>query len=270
MAAKFWNEMTRDEISAAVGDAVVVIPTGATEQHGPHLPTGHDTFTIAELAKRAAERASTDVPVIVLPALPFGSSSHHVPFGGTLTLQSETYYSVVRQLVISVLDAGGSKILLLNGHGGNQEINQLVARDVVLEWQSMGLAITVAAASYWDVARASLLKVPELEGVRLPGHAGQFETSTLLAQLPELVRTPIAVRDEDPAEDFPVAGVRLETGFAWQTFDGFTDFPHLATAELGTKVWDIIARDVAAAIVAVAASGESQSRKKGFRRTSTG
>jgi creatinine amidohydrolase len=270
MAAMFWNEMTRDEISASVADAVVVIPTGATEQHGPHLPTGHDTFTIAELAKRAANRASSEVPVIVLPTLPFGSSTHHVPFGGTLTLQTETYFSVVRQLVISVLDAGGSKVFLLNGHGGNHEVNQLVARDVVLEWQSMGLVVTIAAASYWDIARASLLAIPELAGVRLPGHAGQFETSTLLAQHPDLVRTPIAGRTEDPAEDFPVPGVRLETGFAWQTFDGFTDQPHLATAELGEKIWTIVERDVATAITAVASSGESQSRKKGFRRTTLG
>jgi creatinine amidohydrolase len=270
MAAMMWSEMTREEISRLVGEAVVILPTGATEQHGPHLPTGHDAITITEIARRAADRASADVPVIVLPTLPFGSSTHHVPFGGTLTLQSETYFSVIRQLIISVLDAGGSKVFVLNGHGGNHEINQLVARDVVLEWQSMGLLVTLAAASYWEISRRSLEALPEMAGVRLPGHAGRFETSTMLAQQPDHVRTPIAPRMEDPAHDFPVPGVRLETGFGWQDFDGFTDFPHLANAELGTAALEIIERDVAAAIVAVSRSGESQSRKKGFRRTSPG
>jgi creatinine amidohydrolase len=267
MAALFWSEMTREEISQAIGNAVMVLPTAATEQHGPHLPTGHDTFTVTEVARRAAERASAQVPVIVLPAVPFGSSTHHVPFGGTLTLQSETYFSVIRQLVISVLDAGGSKILILNGHGGNHEINQIVARDVVLEWQSMGLAVTIAAGSYWEIACASLVAMPGMANVRLPGHAGQFETSTMLAQEPGRVRTPIAPRMEDPAHDFGVAGVRLETGFAWQEYDGFTDFPHLASAELGRQALDAIERDVARAIVALGESGESQSRRKGFRRS---
>jgi creatinine amidohydrolase len=96
MAALFWSEMTREEISRAIGGAVSVLPTAATEQHGPHLPTGHDTFTVTEIARRAAERASESVPVIVLPPVPFGSSTHHVSFGGTLTLQSETNFSVIR------------------------------------------------------------------------------------------------------------------------------------------------------------------------------
>ncbi|HVL25890.1 MAG TPA: creatininase family protein, partial [Thermomicrobiales bacterium] len=86
-----WNELTRQELGALLPDAVVVLPTAATEQHGPHLATGHDTFTVVEIAERAAERAGDAATVIVAPALCFGSSDHHLPFGGTLSLRTETY-----------------------------------------------------------------------------------------------------------------------------------------------------------------------------------
>lgn len=138
MVVMYWSELSRDELSRVLAEAIVVFPTGATEQHGPHLPTSHDTLSVTTIASDAARRVTPDLDVVIVPTLPFGSSSHHVPFGATLTLQSETYFSVVRQIVISIFDAGGSRILMLNGHGGNHEMNQLVARDVVLEFQSMG------------------------------------------------------------------------------------------------------------------------------------
>lgn len=252
MGMRLWAEMTREEIAATVGEAVLVLPTGATEQHGPHLPTGHDTLSVTEVALRAGDAATA--PVIVLPTLPFGSSAHHLPFGGTLSLATETYYAVVRQVAESSVFAGGRTLLILNGHGGNHELNQLVARDVVLDRQARGHHITIAAGSYWEIARAAITALPDMANVRLPGHAGQFETATMLAWRSELVRTPIAPRDADPAVDFPVAGLRHETGFAWQAFDGYTDLPHRATAALGERLLAAITREVANAIDALAAT----------------
>ena len=75
-------ELTRVEAGALAPSAVALFPVGATEQHGPHLPTGTDAVVIEEIAQRAANRVGDRVPVVVTPTLPFGSSHHHLPFGG--------------------------------------------------------------------------------------------------------------------------------------------------------------------------------------------
>lgn len=79
MARLIWNEMTRDELTAVLPGAVVVFPTAATEQHGPHLVTGHDSFTVAAIAEEAA--LSAQATVVQAPTLMFGSSHHHLQFG---------------------------------------------------------------------------------------------------------------------------------------------------------------------------------------------
>ena len=129
---KLFAELNREQLRAASNDAIAVVPLGATEQHGPHLPTGTDYFTVEWLAREGARLASEQVPVIVAPALPFGSSDHHFVFGGTISLSTETYYRVLRDVVGSLVKDGFSRIFLLNGHGGNHELAQLAARDVAL------------------------------------------------------------------------------------------------------------------------------------------
>jgi creatinine amidohydrolase len=85
-----FAEMTREELRAVAPDTTVVLPLGATEQHGPHLPSGTDFFTVENLARAATERASAEIAIVVAPALPFGSSDHHLIFGATLSLKTET------------------------------------------------------------------------------------------------------------------------------------------------------------------------------------
>lgn len=249
MSRIIWNESTRDELRHALPESVVVLPTAATEQHGPHLATGHDSFTVTEIAHRAADVAGA--PIVLAPALIFGSSHHHLPFGGTLSLSTDTYYRVVRELVDSMLAGGARRVFLLNGHGGNQELNQLVARDVALD-QPVDRPVAIGAASYWQLAAASLAADPALAGIPLPGHAGRFETATMLAMAPDRVREPRAERGHDPYRAEIVAGARVEVTNAWSVFDGYTDFPHLATARLGHAILDHVVRDVAAALTTFA------------------
>lgn len=246
-----WNESTREELRAALPEGVVVLPTAATEQHGPHLATGHDSFTITEIARRAADLAGAETSIVLAPTLAFGSSHHHLPFGGTLSLSTETYFRVARELVQSMIVGGARRIFLLNGHGGNQELNQLVARDVALE-QPADRPVAIGAASYWQLAAASLAAEPALQGVPSPGHAGRFETATMLAMMPGRVREPRPERERDPYRAEIVAGARVEITNAWPALDGYTDFPHLATAELGEVILTHVIRDVAAALTAFA------------------
>ena len=247
-----WNESTREELGAALPGSVVVLPTAATEQHGPHLATGHDTFTVSHIAAEAARRAGERSDVVLAPALPFGSSAHHFPFGGTLSLSTETYYRVVRDLVESMLTDGARRVLLLNGHGGNHELNQLVVRDIAIATPPES-GVVLAAASYWDIAAPAIRADDRFEGLVLPGHAGHFETATMLALDPSRVRDRVE-RDSDPSAMPPLAGVRIEAADRWESFDGYSDFPHRATAEEGRALLEIVIREVSSAIISLAGS----------------
>ena len=77
------HEFTRTELAALAPNALLVLPTGAIEQHGPHLPVGTDFFAVEYVARTAAAEAAAQIPVLVTPTMPFGSSHHHLPFGGT-------------------------------------------------------------------------------------------------------------------------------------------------------------------------------------------
>ncbi|MBL8176892.1 MAG: creatininase family protein [Bryobacterales bacterium] len=241
-----FAEMNREQLRAAAADALVVLPIGATEQHGPHLPTGTDWFTIQAVAEESARIASAEIPVIVTPALPFGSSDHHLQFGGTLSLHTETYYRVLRELVESLVTDGFRRIFLLNGHGGNHEVAELAARDVALQREA-----NVGAGSYWWMAWDGLVAAGGHLGRRLPGHAGDFETSMMLALRPDLAPGPLPHRDNPGDTDVRprVVGWRTELHGFWKEIDGYTDSPDQATAENGQRFFAAITREVAKALV---------------------
>lgn len=253
MPALRWNELTRAELGDILPHAVVVLPTAATEQHGPHLPTGHDTLVVEEIARRAAERVRVDIDVVLAPPLAFGSSDHHLPFGGTLSLRSETYLHVVMDLLRSIIGAGCRRVLVLNGHGGNHELNEIAVRDVALQ-QPSDRHVALAAGSWWTLAAPALRAREDLTGVRIPGHAGQLETAMMLAYRPDLVREPRPARDDDPSLGTPIAGARIEGSIRWTDFDGYTDSPARATTALGDVLFDITSDAVAHAISALAST----------------
>lgn len=243
---KRFAEMNREQLRAAAPDALAVLPLGATEQHGPHLPTGTDYFTIESIALEASALAAAQVPVILAPALPFGSSDHHFVFGGTLSLGTQTYYRVLRELVESLVTDGFKRIFLLNGHGGNHELAQLAARDVALKHP-----VRVAAGSYWRIAWDALIAARANEGRRLPGHAGDFETSVVLSLRPDLVAAVRPHRDEVADTDprgFEAPWRDERHGF-WREIGGYTDSPDRGTAENGVQFRGVITQAVAAAFV---------------------
>jgi len=127
-----FNELDRTTLGKLAPTSLVVLPVGATEQHGPHLATGTDTFAVEHITRAAAALASDSGSIIVAPTLPFGSSDHHLAFGATMSIGTQTYYAVIRDLVASLITDGFRKILVVNGHGGNHELVQLAARDLAL------------------------------------------------------------------------------------------------------------------------------------------
>ena len=247
-----FAEMTRGDLCAVAAETTVVLPLGATEQHGPHLPAGTDFFTVEHLARAAAERASSEIVITVAPALPFGSSDHHLIFGATLSLRAETYYRVLTDLLRSLVTDGFRRIFLLNGHGGNHELAELAARDIALE-----LPARIAAASYWTIAWDALVAVQAHIGCRLPGHAGIFETSMMLSLRPELVASERPHRDytDDTHPRSFHAPYRHERHGFWKGIDGYTDSPDAATAERGHRYREAIVAALSSTFVEFAKAG---------------
>lgn len=239
----FFADHTRERLNVLAPSALVLIPLGAVEQHGPHLPTGTDYYTVDHLAREAAKLLQPELPVLVTPALAFGSSDHHLPFGGTLSLSTQVYYSVLVDLLRSLSTCGFRRIFFLNGHGGNHEIMQLAARDLALQKK-----IAVGAASYWNLAWDALIATGAHE-FRLPGHAGRFETSLMLALRNECVSLDRPRRDDalgsDPRGFSPM---RIERHGSWQEIDGYSDSPASASAELGQSYLRVIVSAVASSL----------------------
>jgi creatinine amidohydrolase len=241
-----FQELTRTEAKHLGSTAVLLFPVGATEQHGPHLPVGTDHFAVERIARSAAKVAAADIPVVVAPTLPFGSSHHHIPFGGTMSFSTETYFRLVYELCETLIMGDWRRIFILNGHGGNHEIIQLVARDLALKYP-----VQMAAASYWNIAWEKLIEAGANVNARLPGHAGFFETSVVMALRPELVREPRPQRDNVPSSDPRrlAQPVRIETHGRWQAMDGYTDSPASASDERGRAFLDGATQSVAQALV---------------------
>jgi creatinine amidohydrolase len=215
---------------------VAVVPLGATEQHNEHLAMGHDARTVLWIAARAAERLFP--AVVVAPAIPFGISGHWMDHPGTLTLAPETFTQVVYELCDSLRRGGLSRILILNGHGGNRR--PLETR--MAEFRER-LGIRVELCSYWEAYSPEAVS-QHLASGECPGHAGKFETSTALAIFPETVH----LRDEPyPEKELRIADARR----AADDRRFFAAARH-ASAEKGTAMLEMAVAWVAARLRAMA------------------
>jgi creatinine amidohydrolase len=252
-----FDEHNRVELRAmADAGAVVVVPVGATEQHGPHLPVGTDTWGVEHVARAGAERAregAAGVPIVVAPTLPFGSSPHHLPFGATISIPTTTYYEVLVAILESLVNDGFRRIFLINGHGGNHELIQIAARDVALRHP-----VIVAAGSWWNIAWDVLVEAGANDVGRLPGHAGGFETSLIQALRPDVPLGDLpAAREKDAAPADPrrfTPLVRTEIHDFWGSIDGFSDAPTRASREAGERFVKVSVAEVARRIEALAAA----------------
>lgn len=241
--ARLFHELTRGDLHDLAPTALAVLPLGATEQHGPHLPVGTDALIVEHIARTAAD-AADPIPIVVAPTIAVGASHHHLPFGGTISLGAETYYHAVHDILASLVSAGFSRIFILNGHGGNEDLGRQVARDLALAHP-----VAIAAAAYWTIAYEPLSAACAGQGIRLPGHAGAFETALILALRPDLVAASRPHR-ERPAENTSLVkqpSYQVAAHGSWQAIDGYTDSPAQATAEAGRGYLELIVGAVAQA-----------------------
>lgn len=178
-----WARMTAPELKAmaASGKALAILPAGALEQHGPHLPVVVDTASANAAAIAAAREIFDELPVAVLPPLWMGMSEHHLPFGGTISLDYAAYRALLNSIVRSLKAIGFARLLIVNGHGGNIEGLNLSARELAVEYD-----LAIATIMPWMNARAEITALMESAA---PGHACEGETSLMMAIAGDLVRT---------------------------------------------------------------------------------
>ena len=239
-----WARLTGPEIRAvaARGDALAVLPIGSLEQHGPHLPVSTDTASASAAAVRAARLVAGEMPVLVLPGLWTGMSEHHLPFGGTISLNFEELRGVLRGVVRSLRAIGFARLLIVNGHGGNVEPLAVAARELAHEF-----GLPVVACTPWYLTRARVGEIAET--AETPAHACEGETSVMMAIAPELVRTE---RFEEAVRQRPEPVGRHD---GWSRFWSFSERapvtgvrgdPRPASAAKGERFLDLHAEALAA------------------------
>ena len=249
---RMYDEMTWPEVELAVrSGAHVMVPVGAIEQHGEHLPLGTDNFQGIEIARRAAERlAEEKIPLIPGPVIPFGLKPFltETPrdYPGTISISSNTLKALLQEVCLELVRTGFRNIYLLQGHAENDAIIQTVAKEVTERTQANVLSIN------WLIGIRSRYK-GILTSSRPQGHGGEGETARMLASIPHLVQMKKAKRyhphlvggNEIEADFLPYLGggigrYRPPKGMFRGLKGGITGDPQLATAETGEKVYDLI------------------------------
>lgn len=177
------TDLTWPAVRQAVDEgSVVVVPVGAMEQHGHHLPLSVDWRLCAAVAERASQHAATKgARTLVTPPIWIGFSPHHMDFPGSLTLDAVTFMSLVSQVARGLWHHGFRRILLLNGHGGNTHMLRSAVLDLYFSH-----GVRAVAANYWDLALGDIGAWRE-SGPGGINHACEMETSLMMAVHPELV-----------------------------------------------------------------------------------
>lgn len=176
------SHMTWDDVKDAISaEKMVIVPTGATEAHGPHMPTDTDTHQAEWMAVELAKR----VNAVVAPPLAYGISKTFEHFPGTISLSIPVYQEMLYEVGMALVKQGFKHVLLLNGNRPNGTSNDAVARRLIDDLDQ-DYDFMVTAASYWEPAAAEIHKLRK-SGVGGMGHGGEFETSFQLATRPELV-----------------------------------------------------------------------------------
>lgn len=239
----YYAEKTAPQLQelAAAGPAVAVLPIGAVEQHGPHLPVGTDYLCAQDITELAMTKVRSKTQFLVLPPIIYGLSIEHLHVPGTLTLMPETLIHILTDIGESLLRLGVHSMVLVNGHGGNDSCIHLAGR--LLRAKGMHLYM-VNGGAIRDRIGAHEYDV----------HADEIETSVMLAKHPQSVDadriTPELSRSVDKWHE--AADCRGDLISAWFiddiSVDGVVGKPELASAEYGVAFMEKQAAQIARAL----------------------
>ncbi len=238
MKKHLYANMTWEEVAEAVADRrVVVIPVGAIEQHGPHLPINTDNLAVNSVAELAAAKASGIL--LCAPPIHYGFNEHNMDFPGTITVQIETLLNYAFEVGQSFAAQGFERLLFFNGHGSNGPVYNLAARKITNR-----TSLLAATINWWDLAWPVIEEVCQ----GLPesvDHACEFETSVYEYLAGDLVKLD-QIRDEvardrgGPTWLYPQMGgsnaVQFMNWWSRMSDSGVNGRPSLATPAKGERI----------------------------------
>jgi len=230
-----WQELSELDREKTI----FLLPTGAIEQHGPHLPVDTDIFNSNALVQATAKNYSGSARVIALPPIWWGTSPHHKGYPGTISLRLETFHHLLTDIFSSLVSHGFYRFLIINGHGGNAGILTASTSDL-----SESLGVSIASYSYWQSIKELLIEIGESE-IGGMGHACEMETSLALHLRPELVRLE-ALASEMPDNRLPLSCIDFrQPGFLGIPLDfrrdskmGVMGDPNFASAAKGKMIFE--------------------------------
>ena len=231
-----WGELTWRQARTRIKKMdVALLPVGALEQHGPHLPLDTDAFDADYLAHRVAEACSDPKP-LVLPPISYGVSYHHADFTGTVSISNDTLTKMIYEIGMSVSRNGIRKLVMINGHGGNSpSLNyaaQMINRDA-------RIFVCVDTGETSDVDIDKIIETPN------DVHAGEIETSTSLAVRPQLVQMDQA-KKQIPKFSSRYLDFSSKRGVLWYAYtrkispSGVMGDPTKASAAKGERIWEMM------------------------------
>ena len=210
---------------------IVIVPVGSNEQHGRANPLGTDHLIARGIAEEAARRTK----VLCLQVVPFGVSSHHKQFWGTIFISSKTFKKYVKEVCTSLMYYGVKKIVVVNGHGGNLAALGDLARELREE------GVFVSVFQWWPAAGKLL---PDLFSAEERRHAGAEETSVNLALHPRLVNMSEALDVKIGRHELQQEGVTLPLGTVDETVSGVFGKQSSASVAKGKKVFEAVTSEL--------------------------
>ena len=235
------EEMNAIQVKGRVSEkTIVILVVGACENHGDHMPFGSDFIfpmnlvenVIHDLSKKGnIESIHNDI--ILLPAIPYGVSSHHNKFQMTMSLKPSTMVSIMEDILSSLIKNGVKKILVINGHDGNIAPIEIASRKIKDEHEDVVIA---CLESWWVLVGQKDKDLFEVwDGL---GHGGEAETSAMMSIRPDLVNMDYA--PEQIVPNLPKDDVRIYWKFHELTNTGATGAPKKASVEKGQRIMEIL------------------------------
>ena len=252
--ARHWADLTTEDFSQLdLSRAIAVLPLGATEQHGPHLPLNVDSTLVSGIVQAALPLVATGCPVLFLPVQAVGLSPEHAAFAGTLTLRPETVIRLWTDMAESVRAAGINTLVLFNAHGGHVGIMDVLARDLRARLGMLVYSVNWFGLPLLGPDGADLNTLFSPEEHRFGVHGGEVETSMMLALSPHQVHMHRAQyfrsSSQHRAEKFDILGNGKSAKLAWQMQDlnphGAAGQAQAATADKGQQLVQAAARGLA-------------------------